>query len=157
MTEPAPDATPTFADRLNRLFEVVAPPGRGPYSTDEVARAITASGVSISSSYIWLLRNGQRNNPTLRHISALAKFFGVPPAYFFDDQVTEAVDAELELLVSLRDAGVQRIALRAAGLSSESLHSISDIIERIRDLEGLSKEDGNAPKNPRPLPTEELE
>ncbi|MFF5982714.1 XRE family transcriptional regulator [Streptomyces olindensis] len=160
MTDTAPDTAPTFADRLNHLFRTVAPAGRGPYSTDEVARVISASGVSISSSYIWLLRNGQRNNPTLRHIGALAKFFGVPPAYFFDDQVAEEVDAELEYLVSLRDAGVQRIALRAAGLSPESLQSISDIIERIRDLEGLPKDaggDGDSNKSLRKPPTEELE
>ncbi|MER7830857.1 MULTISPECIES: helix-turn-helix domain-containing protein [unclassified Streptomyces] len=157
MTDPAAEAAPTFADRLNHLFRTVVPAGRGPYSTDEVARAITAGGVSISSSYIWLLRNGQRNNPTLRHISALAKFFGVPPAYFFDDQVTRAVDAELELLVSLRDANVQRIALRAAGLSSESLQSISDIIERIRDLEGLAGRAGGASEDSRTPPEEDLE
>ncbi|GGW46347.1 helix-turn-helix domain-containing protein [Streptomyces caelestis] len=153
MTDTAPDTAPTFADRLNHLFHTVAPAGRGPYSTDEVARVISATGVSISSSYIWLLRNGQRNNPTLRHIGALAKFFGVPPAYFFDDRVAEEVDAELEFLVSLRDVGVQRIALRAAGLSPESLQSISDIIERIRDLEGLPKDtsDGNSTKSlPKP-------
>jgi transcriptional regulator with XRE-family HTH domain len=157
MTNPTPDTTPSFADRLNHLFRIVVPSGGGPYSTDEVARVITAGGVPISSSYIWLLRNGQRNNPTLRHISALAKFFGVPPAYFFDDEVAATVDAELKFLVSLRDVGVQRIATRAAGLSSESLQSISDIIERIRDLEGLPKGAGELSGGLCNPPTEERE
>ncbi|MEV5239654.1 helix-turn-helix domain-containing protein [Streptomyces cinnamoneus] len=138
-----PDATTantdakTLADKLNHLFRTVVPAGREPYTTEEVARAITATGVSISGSYIWLLRKGQRDNPTLRHLEALAKFFGVPPAYFFDEQATAEVNADLGLLVALRDTQVQRVALRAAGLSAASLHSINEVIERVRELEGL--------------------
>lgn len=134
-----PDATAenALANKLNHLFRTVIPAGREPYTTEEVARAITAGGVSISGSYIWLLRKGQRDNPTLRHLEALAKFFGVPPAYFFDDQVTAEVNADLGLMVALRDTQVQRVALRAAGLSAASLHSINEVIERVRQLEGL--------------------
>ncbi|MFI6682797.1 helix-turn-helix domain-containing protein [Streptomyces sp. NPDC050485] len=127
----------TLAAKLNHLFETVLPAGRGPYGTEEVARAITSADVSISGSYIWLLRKGQRDNPTLKHLEALARFFGVPPAYFFDDEVTKAVDGELELMVALRSAGVQHVALRAAGLSPRSLRTIKEIIERARELEGL--------------------
>ncbi|GHF23452.1 MULTISPECIES: helix-turn-helix domain-containing protein [Streptomyces] len=137
MNEPDTTAEHTLADKLNHLFRTVVPAGREPYTTEEVARTITAGGVPISGSYIWLLRKGQRNNPTLRHVEALAKFFGVPPAYFFDDRVTAAVNADLRLLVALRDTQVQRVALRAAGLSPESLHSINEVIERVRELEGL--------------------
>jgi len=127
----------TLADKLNHLFRTVVPVGRGPYTTEEVAQAITATGVSISGSYIWLLRKGQRDNPTLRHLEAVAKFFGVPPAYFFDEATAAGVDEELGLLVALRDAGVQNVALRASGLSPESLHSIAEMIQRVRELEGL--------------------
>ncbi|GGP36249.1 MULTISPECIES: helix-turn-helix domain-containing protein [Streptomyces] len=139
-------AARTLADKLNHLFRTVVPDGREPYTTEEVARAITAGGVSISGSYIWLLRKGQRSNPTLRHVEALAKFFGVPPAYFFDDQVTETVNADLGLLVALREPQVQRVALRAAGLSAESLHSINEVIERVRELEGLPTNRATPPR-----------
>lgn len=129
-----------LAEKLDHLFTNVVPAGRLPYSSEEVARAITADGTPISGSYIWLLRKGQRDNPTLRHLEGLAKFFGVPPAYFFDDQVTAAVDTDLELLTALRDAQVQKVALRTAGLSVKSLKSIAEVIERVRELEGLSEE-----------------
>ncbi|MGR4854897.1 helix-turn-helix domain-containing protein [Streptomyces violaceus] len=129
-----------LADKLEHLFRTVVPPGREPYGTEEVAQAITASGVSISGSYVWLLRKGQRDNPTIRHLQAIADFFGVPAAYFFDDQVAADVDADLRLLVALKDAGVQSVALRAAGLSSKSLRSISEVIERVRELEGLQQD-----------------
>nr|AGO98973.1 XRE family transcriptional regulator [Streptomyces sp. WAC 04229] len=132
----------TLADKLEHLFRTVVPPGREPYGTEEVAQAITASGVPISGSYVWLLRKGQRDNPTIRHLQAIANFFGVPAAYFFDDQVAADVDADLGLLVALKGAGVQNVALRAAGLSSKSLHSIGEVIERVRELEGLQQ---NAP------------
>ncbi|MFK4227085.1 helix-turn-helix domain-containing protein [Streptomyces sp. NPDC019890] len=131
----------SLADKLNHLFRTVVPAGRGPFSVEEVAKAITETGVSISGSYIWLLRKGQRDNPTLRHLTALAKFFGVPPAYFFDDEVTADVNAELGLLVALRDTGVQMVALRAAGVSPKSLASIKEVIERVRELEGLSNDE----------------
>lgn len=129
-----------LADKLNHLFTNVVPAGRPPYSSEEVARAITADGTPVSGSYIWLLRKGQRDNPTLRHLEGLAKFFGVPPAYFFDDQVTAAVDTDLDLLMALRDAGVQKLALRTAGLSPKSISSIAEVVERVRELEGLPKE-----------------
>jgi transcriptional regulator with XRE-family HTH domain len=89
----APPPPQTLADKLGHLFQTVVPAGRGPYSVEEVAKTITDSGVPISGSYIWLLRKGQRDNPTLRHLTALARFFGVPPAYFFDDSVTSDVAA----------------------------------------------------------------
>ncbi|MCX4673519.1 helix-turn-helix domain-containing protein [Streptomyces sp. NBC_01381] len=130
----------TLASKLEHLFRTVVPPGRGPYGTEEVAQAITASGVSISSSYVWLLRKGQRDNPTMRHLQGIADFFGVPAAYFFDEQVAADVSADLGLLVALKDTGVQSVALRAAGLSSKSLHSISEVIERVRELEGLPQD-----------------
>ncbi|MET9322986.1 helix-turn-helix domain-containing protein [Streptomyces sp. NPDC003038] len=129
----------SLSHKLNHLFTSTTPAGRGPYTAEEVARAITAAGVPISGSYIWLLRKGQRDNPTLRHVEGLARFFGVPPAYFFDDQVTETVNAELALLMAMRDAQVQRVALRTAGLSQRSLRSINEVIERVRELEGLSE------------------
>ncbi|MFF3322713.1 XRE family transcriptional regulator [Streptomyces sp. NPDC002889] len=133
----------SLADKLNHLFTSMIPAGRGPYSNEEVARAISVDGVPISGSYIWLLRKGQRDNPTLRHVEGMARFFGVPPAYFFDDQVTATVNAELDLLVALRDTQVQHVALRTAGLSHKSLRSINEVIERVRELEGLAPDPGS--------------
>lgn len=140
MTDPESRQSANLADKLNHLFATMKPAGRDPYTSEEAARAITAAGVPISGSYIWLLRKGQRDNPTLRHLEGLARFFGVPPAYFFDDQVTNAVNEELSLLRALRDVQVQRVALRTSGLSEKSLKSINEVIARVRELEGLPEE-----------------
>ncbi len=128
----------TLSAKLNHLFETVHPAGQGPHSNEDVAAFIRdQGGPTISATYIWMLRKGRRDNPTLKHVEALANFFGVPPAYFFDDETTANVDAELELLTVMKDLGVQKVALRAAGLSSRSLDSIAEMIERVRELEGL--------------------
>lgn len=128
----------SLAEKVNHLFHTIHPSGRGEYSNEEVAAAIRGrGGPTISSTYLWQLRKGVRANPTKKHLEALADFFGVPPAYFFDDDVTERIDAELRLLAALRDSSVRQIALRAFGLSPESLSKIAEMVEWVRDLEAL--------------------
>lgn len=136
-----------LAAKLNRLFRTVVPRGGGEYTFEEVAEAIRAKGgPTISATYLWQLRKGVRDNPTKRHLEALAAFFGVPPAYFFDSGEAERIDAELDLLTALRDAPVRQIATRANGLSIKSLQAIADMVDRVRELEGLS------PSPPDPAP-----
>ena len=131
------DQEGALAERLDYLFRTVRGRGQAEYSYREEASGIVETGVTISPSYIWQLRTGVKDNPTKRHIEALAAFFGVPPSYFFDDSENERVVAELAVLASLRDSGVTSLALRANGLSSASLRLIADLIERTRELEGL--------------------
>lgn len=127
----------TLAEKIDRLFQSVHP-ATGEYTHEEVAQAIRAAGgPTISATYLWQLRKGIRDNPTKRHLEALSQFFGVQPAYFFDEEVSERIEAELSLLATLRDSSVRRLALRATGLSAESLGTIVEMIERVRELEGL--------------------
>jgi transcriptional regulator with XRE-family HTH domain len=133
-----PGSGRTLADKINRLFETMHPRSEGPKSNEDVAAAINAAGkTKISASYLWLLRSGKRDNPTRQHLQAIADYFGVDPSYFFDVAAAERIDAELELLAAMRDAAVRQIALRAAGLSPESLRAIAQIVERTRTLEHL--------------------
>jgi len=128
----------TLAEKVDRLFKAVHP-AEGEYTHEEVATAIRAAGgPTVSSTYLWQLRKGLRDNPTMRHLEALSDFFGVPPAYFFDDELSARIDAELTLLASLRDARVRQVALRTSGLSAESMGAIVEMIERVRQLEGLA-------------------
>src|SRR3954471_14622646 len=114
-------AAGTLAAKLNHLFGVVRPADGDEYTFDEVAESIrTQGGPTISATYLWQLRKGLRDNPTKRHLEALAGFFGVPPAYFFDNEAALRINAERDLLVALRDSPVRQLALRAFGLSSDS-------------------------------------
>ncbi|WP_328917598.1 MULTISPECIES: XRE family transcriptional regulator [unclassified Streptomyces] len=126
----------TLAEKIDALFRVVRRPDRETYSHEEVARACReATGESFSATYLWQLRTGRRDNPTKRHLEALAQFFQIPVAYFFDDEQGARIAAELELLGALRDAGVRSVALRAVNLSPEGMGTISDMIDLIAKRE----------------------
>ena len=73
----------------------------------------------------------------MKHVEGLAAFFGVPVNYFFNDDVATRVDTELDMIVALRETPIRHIALRASGLSPESLSAIAEMIEHVRRLEGL--------------------
>lgn len=135
----------TLAGKIDHLFRTVHPRGRGEYSSEEAAEEIRRrEGPTISATYIWQLRKGLRDNPTKRHLEALADFFGVSPLYFFDDEAADRVDQELDLLVMLRDAPVRHIATRSVGLSPQSLEAIAGMIEHTRRLEGLPNDPPDA-------------
>ena len=138
VSEPA--RSPSFAERLDGLFRRVRNPASGAeYSYEQVAEGVRQKGFDISAAYVWQLRKGQRDNPTLRHILGLAQFFDVTPSYFVDDEVHRRIDAELDLLVKMRDSGVQDVAERAYGLSESSLSAVSDMIDHVRRLEEANR------------------
>lgn len=125
----------TLADRLDRLFRTITP-GGVEYSSAAVAEAITRDqGISISHTYVWQLRTGRRDNPTLQHLGALAKFFGVPVSYFLDDAESERIARDLRLLTAIKETGVSEIALRAAELSADSRETVGDMIMKMWRLE----------------------
>jgi len=134
----ADEVAATLAGKLDRLFRTVRSPKGGEFSYEEVASAIRDHGVTISHTYIWQLRKGVRDNPTKRHLEALAEFFGVSAAYFLDGDAAQRIDEQLELLAALRDNAVRQVALRAVGLSRPSLDAIHGMIEHARQIEGLN-------------------
>jgi transcriptional regulator with XRE-family HTH domain len=123
-------ARSTLAEKIDTLFRVVRRANRDQFSHEEVAKACReATGETFSATYLWQLRTGRRDNPTKRHLEALAQFFKVPVSYFFDDEQGADIAAELELLGALRDAGVRSMALRAVNLSPEGVDTISEMID----------------------------
>ncbi|ORB67206.1 helix-turn-helix domain-containing protein [Mycobacterium scrofulaceum] len=127
----------TFAARLNRLFDTVYPPGRGPHTSAEVIAALKAEGITMSAPYLSQLRSGNRTNPSAATMAALANFFRIKPAYFTDDEYYEKLDGELSFLATLRDDGVRRLALRAAELSPEAQQEVMQRVNELRRAEHL--------------------
>jgi transcriptional regulator with XRE-family HTH domain len=126
----------SIAEKLDRLFTQVRSAGQGEASYMTVAEAIRAKqGIQISHTYIWQLRTGRRTNPTVQHLKGLATFFGVPIAYFLDDDEARKIDSQLALLGTLRDAKVQEIALRAADVSPSSRDTIGELVRKVWELE----------------------
>lgn len=141
--------TRSLGDKLNHLFASVKPRGGQEYSNEHVASAITAKGVTISQSYIWQLRKSKKDNPTLKHLQALADFFGVPVSYFFDDEVTDRVNEQLEHLQAQQErlselAGgseAQMIAMRAGELSPARRQQVIDLLDVVYRLEQSERGD----------------
>ncbi|GAA0609581.1 hypothetical protein GCM10010174_28620 [Kutzneria viridogrisea] len=101
--------------RLRDLFELVHPPGRGPYSPEEVASSVGAVSAygKISPTYIRELISGTSDNPRLKHILGLAHHFGAEPSYFFDDQLAGRVNEQLQTRHVMERLGVNALILRA--------------------------------------------
>ena len=127
----------TFSARLNRLFDTVYPPGRGPHTSAEVIAALKAEGVTMSAPYLSQLRSGNRTNPSSATMAALANFFRIRPAYFTDDEYYEKLEKELSWLLVMRDESVRRIAIKASGLSPEAQQDVAHRVDELRRKEHL--------------------
>jgi transcriptional regulator with XRE-family HTH domain len=131
--QPARPPQRTLADKVNWLIEQAHPAGRGPYSNSEVATLIEkVTGEPVSHTTIWKLRNGQATNPQMRLIESLARTFGIPPAFFFDDfdeSQAGLLQEQVELLAMVRDLGVTTAQLRALlGVTPEVRQAVTDLI-----------------------------
>ena len=136
--EPSVVPPTTMARRLAVLFDTVRPPGREKrYSDKEVAAAINAraeargEGATVTNVYIWQLRTGRRDNPRYEVIRALAEFFDVPPAYFFDTAESAEIERDLLALKAMRDLRVRAVVARLGEMSDAKLSAIRDIVERV--------------------------
>lgn len=137
MEDTTSDSARTFATRLTKLINARRMSDGAPWTSASLARALTSRGVPTTHSYISQLRNGQRDNPTMTVVQAIAGVFEVPPAYFFDDQLSAQLEEELELASALHAAGIRGVALRAVGLDPASLQMTRLMLDEVRRLQGL--------------------
>ncbi len=129
----AEPALRTLADKVNWLIDRARPAGRGPYTNAELAALIErTTGEKVSYTTVWKLRNGQAANPQMKLIAALARTFGVPPGFFFDDSGEDQaglLHEQVELLALVRHARVSSIQLRMIlELSPEAREAVIDLI-----------------------------
>lgn len=132
-------STPTsLATKIDRLFRTTHLPGSTTeYTYEQVAAAIAArGGPTISASYLYLLRRGLRDNPTKRHLEALASFFNVPASYFLDSH-DPAEEERLGLLSMLRNPRVHTLAVTAAALPDAELDVVTQLVTLAGDLDAL--------------------
>ncbi|MFI1940818.1 hypothetical protein ACH44C_27180 [Streptomyces purpureus] len=129
-----------FDQRLTELIHAVYPDEQQRPGYARLAREISATtGGSISATYLWELATGKKRNITLEQLDVLAQFFGVPPDYFLNEEVSQRVKAQLALATALRDAKVRNLAMRASGLSPASLDSLLTIVNEARKVQNLSE------------------
>jgi hypothetical protein len=136
-----------LARKINHLIATLYPDERSRPGFAKLAQKIREStGSTISSTYLWELATGKKHNLTQGTLTTLAEFFGVPREYFLNDEVAARVDTQLELALALRNHKVRSIALRAEGLSDETLDSILTMLNQARKIEKLPPLDGPPPE-----------
>ncbi|MFF1505853.1 hypothetical protein [Streptomyces sp. NPDC058326] len=125
--------------RIEYLFTYVQPLGRR-FTLQEVVDGIKeAAGpndVKLSVGRLWALAKGKAPNPTVGTLRVLGDFFGVPLAYFIDDEVEARVSAQLALIAAMRANDVRSVALRAAAvatMSTQGIEAVRSVIERARN------------------------
>ncbi|MFJ8586615.1 hypothetical protein ACIRD2_18450 [Streptomyces sp. NPDC093595] len=138
--------------RIEYLFTYVQPLGRR-FTLQEVVDGIKeAAGPhdpKLSVGRLWALVKGKASNPTVGTLRALGDFFGVPLAYFIDDEVEARVSAQLALIAAMRANDVRSVALRAAAVATMSAQGI----EAVRTLveQGGALADGTEKETDPPL------
>jgi hypothetical protein len=124
-----PQALDTFAKRLDFLFSTLRAESGKPYTHEQVAERIEHNqGISISANYIWMLRNGRRDNPTVRHVEGLARFFGVSMMVLLDQAEAERLRSQLAQYTQARDSGVEHVALRTQGADGSTLDMVRSLL-----------------------------
>ncbi|MFE2493937.1 helix-turn-helix domain-containing protein [Streptomyces scopuliridis] len=114
------------------MISVIYPKDLGrPWRDSEIAE-----GTGLSGTYIGNLRKGTQK-PSLENAVKIAKFFGIPLDYFSDSATAQAVERDLRKIEALRDARVERIAMRAAGLPPEMQDAALTVVEQLRKAVGL--------------------
>lgn len=144
---PAPGPGSSFAARLNYLFDVLRPRDgdlaktnrlTGEFSNAHVAETVSGyDDGTLTAAYIGKLRGPAGDNPSIRVARLLARFFEVPASYFVEDDVTERIVAQFQLVQQLHDQGVRNLAMRAAGLSPASKEALLKMVDAARAMEGL--------------------
>jgi transcriptional regulator with XRE-family HTH domain len=134
LTVSASPGSPDLAQRLNQLFDEVRPAGRGGrrYTNEDVAAAVKASNpeIRVGGAYLSALRNGTKRHPSTELLAALARHFGKPIGYFFDEPEPSGSSAADELARLADNAQVRRLALRALDLSPEGVSAVAKLVEQ---------------------------
>jgi transcriptional regulator with XRE-family HTH domain len=135
----------TLAEKVDLLFRAKPSPRGKEFTYREVASGISQQdSVTVSPAYVWQLRTGVKDNPKMRHLQALARFFEVSPAYFFDEELAEFSDGRARVLAAARSERLRRISTTLLGLSDESLEAVLNLASRLRHLERVPT-DGDVP------------
>jgi transcriptional regulator with XRE-family HTH domain len=132
-----------LARKLNILLDTAEAEGRK-ITFNDVRDAMSAAGTPLSRARWHYMRSG--SGPAVKKVELLqnlARFFGVSENYLIDgdDELPPRVEAQLELLASMRANKVRNFAARQLdGLSPETLLQIRDLID-----EQLSRGDSTQP------------
>ncbi|MBE1580545.1 hypothetical protein ACFORH_39200 [Amycolatopsis roodepoortensis] len=124
------------------------------YSLTEIQEhleAATQSTISRQMIGYWFSPDKDKL-PTDRYLPHLAKFFGVPTAYFYDDEVAREIDDEIKNVLALRaltdnlDEDDTQVLLRSLGdgFTPEQAKQVVNLVRQLKAESVVMKEDTDA-------------
>lgn len=122
----------TLARKINLLLDVIMQESGKPFDFAAVRAHAKQQGYDLSRTRWSLLVNGKQQFVPDEALIVIAEVFDVDPEYLLqeDGKLPEQVEAELELLRSLRRAEVRNFAARALGpVDPEALKAIARILD----------------------------
>lgn len=126
----------TFAERLATARESIRRPDGKVYTLEEIAEGVRVyTGDTCSKQYIGDLLSGKYTAPTKPKIEGIAHVFGLPPSYFFNDELSMQMQEDLKLGAALRQAGVQGIAARMLDVDPAGRDTLLKILNEIQQRE----------------------
>ena len=126
-----------FARRLEELFRTVPGPNGRAYSAKAIAALSTDRGFRLGESYLSQLRSGKAKSPSFRTVEGIAAAFGVDVHYFLEDHQAQRTRDQIDRMRMQADTTVQIAAFGLAGLSSDSVGVVSELIKILRVRQGL--------------------
>ncbi|MFF2840514.1 hypothetical protein [Paenarthrobacter sp. NPDC057981] len=122
-----------LARKLNLLLDLYEAGGAESLTYPEISKHMSRRGTPLSRSRWAYMRSGDGSLATdVVLLRNLAEFFGVDRDYLLDDagEIPRLVEAQLELLRSLRESRVRNFAARQLhGISPETLEELRKVID----------------------------
>ncbi|MGJ0383710.1 hypothetical protein [Paenarthrobacter nicotinovorans] len=122
-----------LARKLNVLLDLYEAGGAESLTYPEISKHMSQRGTPLSRSRWAYMRSGDGSLATdAALLGNLAEFFGVDRDYLLDDagEIPRLVEAQLELLRSLRESRVRNFAARQLhGISPETLEKLRTVID----------------------------
>ena len=113
-------------ERLTRLFEETTRPDGRRWTMTNLAEELQLRGVDVSRQYLSYLMTGERDEPRLSLVEALADVFGVPVAYFTNDYLGRVSAQLLPLMSVMHDPACRDLITRP---------DLADVAEVLTDAE----------------------
>lgn len=131
--EPLETPQAKLARKLNLLLDLFEAQGSEPLTYPQISHHMAQRGTPLSRSRWAYMRSGDSSLATdAALLRNLAEFFGVESNYLLDetDEVPDLVDAQLQLLRTMREARVRNFAARQLqGISPETLVRLRKVID----------------------------
>lgn len=143
----------SLAERVDWLFQTITHTDGIEYTFQEVDAGTAAHGHRLTTTAIWKIRRGETKNPGYLALRSLARFFGVPVSFFYDESLDEETLDRYRMATALQRPRVAEIAFRASKLDDDVQQVVLEMMKhmassRRADVSESIPHSSNSPETP---------